>query len=154
MRKKEREITGLDEIESVINRCNVCRFALSNDDMPYIVAMNFGYRRGEKMELFFHCANEGRKLDMIRKNNNVCFEMDTDHKIYESETACDFGMNYTSVVGFGKIYIITDEPGKKEGLNVIMKHYSGRDASEYKETSLTRTTILRLEISSLSGKKA
>jgi nitroimidazol reductase NimA-like FMN-containing flavoprotein (pyridoxamine 5'-phosphate oxidase superfamily) len=154
MRKKEREIRDNREIELIIDRCDVCRVAFANDNIPYLVTMNFGFRSGVKPELFFHCATEGRKLDMIRKNDNVCFEMDTDHQINKSDEACDFGMRYSSVVGFGKIYIITDEAVKKEGLNVIMKHYSGRDDFEFRDSSLNRTTILRLEILEMTGKKA
>jgi nitroimidazol reductase NimA-like FMN-containing flavoprotein (pyridoxamine 5'-phosphate oxidase superfamily) len=153
MRRKEKEISGLADIEAIFSRCDVCRIALANDDLPYIVTLNFGYRHGEKMELFFHCANEGRKLDMIRKNNNVCFAMDTGHELYKGDVACDFGMKYRSVLGFGKIFIVTGEEGKKEGLNVIMKHYSGRSDHEFKASSLSRTTILRLEISSMTGKE-
>lgn len=154
MRKKDREIAHTDEIESIIGRSDVCRVAFANDNQPYIVTMNFGYRGGVKKELYFHCANEGRKLEMIRRNNNVCFEMDTDHELHESESACDFGMKYSSVVGFGRIFIVTDEPGKKAGLNAIMKHYSGKDDFEFRDTSLHRTTILKLEIDEMTGKKA
>jgi len=154
MRRKEREITNRDEIEAIIGRSDVCRVAFANDNVPYIVTMNFGYRGGEKQELYFHCANEGRKLEMIRRNNNVCFEMDTDHKLYEGETACDFGMSYSSVVGFGRIFIVSDEAGKKEGLNVLMKHYSGKNDFEFSDSSFHRTTILKLEIDEMTGKKA
>lgn len=154
MRKKEKEVTQIEEIESIIGRSDVCRIAFANDNVPYLVTMNFGYTGGKKRELYFHCANEGRKLEMIRKNNMVCFEMDTDHQLYESETACDFGMKYSSVVGFGRMFIVTDEAGKKDGLNVIMKHYSGKDDFEFRDSSLNRTTILKLVIDEMTGKKA
>ncbi len=83
MRRKDREITGIGEIEVIISHADICRIALTENNMPYIVAMNFGYSGGEKKRLYFHCATEGRKIDMIRKNSYVCFQMDTgsqDHR--------------------------------------------------------------------------
>ena len=71
MRRKEREITAIDEIEEIIGRCDVCRIALTDDNIPYIVTMNFGYSGGVQKKLFFHSAGEGRKIDIIRKNNHV-----------------------------------------------------------------------------------
>ncbi len=71
MRKKEREVADLQEIESIINMSEVCRLAFADMNVPYIVTMNFGYSGGDKKHLYFHCATEGRKLEMIRKNNYV-----------------------------------------------------------------------------------
>ncbi|HNU36390.1 MAG TPA: pyridoxamine 5'-phosphate oxidase family protein, partial [Methanomassiliicoccales archaeon] len=68
MRKAEREIMDQGELEEVIRRAEVCRLAMVDDGKPYIVPMNFGYRNGC---LYFHCAKEGRKLDVLRENPKV-----------------------------------------------------------------------------------
>jgi nitroimidazol reductase NimA-like FMN-containing flavoprotein (pyridoxamine 5'-phosphate oxidase superfamily) len=47
MRKKEREVTDIAELESIISRSDVCRVAFADKDVPYIVTMNFGYMHGE-----------------------------------------------------------------------------------------------------------
>ena len=154
MRRKEREITDIDEISSIISCSDVCRIALSDNNIPYIVTMNFGYAGGAEKKLFFHCAKEGKKLEIIRKNKLVCFEIDTDHQLYKGEKACDFGMSYGSVVGWGNIEIITDEEEKKRGLDYIMSHYSDRVDFSYEKSVFDRTIILRLEISEMKGKKA
>jgi hypothetical protein len=154
MRRKDREITGIGEIEVIISHADICRIALTENDVPYIVAMNFGYAGGEKKRLYFHCATEGRKIDMIRKNSYVCFQMDTDHRITEGNEACDFSMSYSSVVGWGNISIIMDDLEKKEGLNSIMQHYTKRTGFIYKPDVFNRTIILQLDIIKMSGKKA
>ena len=82
MRRNEREVSEIAVIEEIIKKADVCRIALAVDNIPYIVTMNFGYTSTPEQVLFFHCANEGRKLDMIRKNNLVCFEMDIEHNLY------------------------------------------------------------------------
>jgi len=154
MRKREREITDIIDIESIINESDVCRIGLTDCNIPYIVTMNFGYSGGEQKRLFFHCANEGRKLDMIRKNNYVCFEMDTDHGLKKGREACDFSMGYRSVIGYGFISIVSDENEKLTGLRHIMAHYTDREDLTFRTDSVSRTTILRLDIKEMTGKKA
>lgn len=153
MRRNDRELTEISEIESIIANSVVCRIAFANDNKPYIVTMNFGYISGENPCLFFHCAPEGKKLEMIRQNNHVCFEMDCDHKIYKGEKGCDWGMNYSSVVGYGNIVIVDNEKEKIAGLTHIMDKYGGSGVYSFDEKVLLRTTVLRLEITEISGKR-
>jgi nitroimidazol reductase NimA-like FMN-containing flavoprotein (pyridoxamine 5'-phosphate oxidase superfamily) len=153
MRRKEREITVIDEIESIILRCDVCRIAMADNNIPYIVTMNFGYSGGADKNLFFHSAGDGRKIDMIRKNNYVCFEMDTDHNLKSGRKACDFSMKYSSVVGWGDIFIVNDDDEKREGLNLIMQHYTSRTEFTYKQDVFNKTTLLKLVIKTMTGKK-
>jgi nitroimidazol reductase NimA-like FMN-containing flavoprotein (pyridoxamine 5'-phosphate oxidase superfamily) len=61
---------------------------------------------------------------MLRKNSQVCFEFDLDHEVVADEEACEWGMKYRSVIGFGKGSIVEDIHEKKQGLNAIMEHYS------------------------------
>ena len=152
MKRKEYEITDIVEIESIISSADVCRIAMSDGINPYIVTLNFGYTGSSGRCFYFHCATEGKKLEMIRKNNHVCFELDTSHEVYEGEMACDFGMGYRSVVGWGNIVIINDNDDKKKGLDVIMHHYSDRPGFEYREKSLDRMLVLRLDITEMTGK--
>jgi nitroimidazol reductase NimA-like FMN-containing flavoprotein (pyridoxamine 5'-phosphate oxidase superfamily) len=153
MRRKERELKEISEIESIILKSDVCRIAIANDNTPYIVTMNFGYTGGVKPCLYFHCANKGRKLDMILSNNYVCFEMDTDHAIYKGEKGCSWGMNFSSVVGYGRIFIVDDPYEKINGLDHLMNHYGGSGVYSYDDKVLARTTVLRLEISTITGKR-
>ena len=153
MRRTERNISEIQLIEDIIRKADVCRIALANDNMPYIISLNFGYTGSPERRLYFHCASEGRKLDMIRLNRFVCFEMDIDHQIYSGINGCDWGMKYSSVVGYGYISIITETEAKKAGMNYIMKHYGGEKEYSYDGKVLERTILLRLDITELTGKK-
>jgi nitroimidazol reductase NimA-like FMN-containing flavoprotein (pyridoxamine 5'-phosphate oxidase superfamily) len=153
MRREDRELTGMSEIESVISGADACRLAFANDNEPYIVTLNFGYIPGENPCLFFHCAPGGRKLDMMKRNNRVCFEMDTDHEIYKGEKGCDWGMKYSSVVGYGNLFIVVGEAEKISGLGCIMDHYGGSGTYSFDKKILSGTTVLRLEISEIIGKR-
>jgi uncharacterized protein len=157
MRRSDREVSDIVVIEEIIKKADVCRIALAVDNIPYLITMNFGYSNDHEQRLFFHCANEGRKLEMIRKNNYVCFEMDIDHKIYlsagsDGRKGCNWGMKYRSVVGYGNISIITGKKEKKTGLDYILNHYGDENEYFYDEKVLANTTVLRLDITEISGK--
>jgi len=152
MRKIDREVKDQNEINEIIKKADVCRLALIDGNIPYIVAMNFGYESGNPAVLYFHCANEGRKLDIIAKNNVVCFQMDLDHDLVEAKKACGFTMKFKSIVGYGKIFKVESKDEKIEGLNYIMKQYSDREGFGYEDKMLDMTTILKLEIDLITCK--
>jgi hypothetical protein len=108
---------------------------------------------GDHPCFYFHCAREGKKLEMLRKNNFVCFELDTDHELYEGENGCDWGMKFSSIVGYGKITEIEDSESGIRGLDCIMSHYSKKEKFSYDEKVLANTRILRLDIESMTGKR-
>lgn len=153
MRRNDREIIEQTEIDSIIKKADVCRLALIDDNLPYIVALNFGYKPGSPAVLYFHCANTGRKLDIIEKNNTVCFQMDVDHELVSAERACGYSMKFKSIVGYGKIHKVTGKDAKTEGMNCIMKQYTGKDQFDYEDKMLDVTTILKLEIEEIVAKK-
>lgn len=153
MRRQDRQVKGNTEIELIISRSDVCRIAFADNNIPYIVTMNFGYSGGDNPCLYFHCAKEGRKIELIGKNNFVCFEMDTDHLLYKGEKGCDWGMKYSSVVGYGKISIIHGNEEKKKGFDFIMAHYSDHSDFTYDEKIMSNTAVLRLDIEEMTCKK-
>lgn len=153
MRRCDREITDKEEILEIIEKADVCRLAFSIDNIPYIVAMNYGYEVTDHVTLYFHCANEGKKLDIIAKNNQVCLQVDIDRGFIRAEQACGWGMKYRSVVGLGRAEIIRDEKEKIKGLNILMKHYTGKNSFNYSEESLKETTVFKVIITELTGKK-
>ena len=76
LRQAKREVTDRSEVDAIILKASICRLGLVDEGKPYIVPMNFGYD-GEC--LYFHCAREGRKIDVLRRSPEVCFELEVDH---------------------------------------------------------------------------
>ncbi len=150
MRRKDKEIKDTREIESIINRSDVCRIALSENNSPYIVPVCFGYRDNC---LYFHSAAGGKKIDIINKNNRVCFEFDAHEGLIKSENLCDWDMKYHSVIGSGKAFFIKDIEEKTRALNIITEHYSS-DAHEYQKNSVDNVTVIKVEIENITGKKS
>lgn len=150
MRRKEKEITAFSDIEDVIKKGIVCRLALHDYPYPYIVPVNYGY---SDKELFFHCANEGKKLDLIKNNNNVCFEIEVDVDLVSAEKACAWGMTYRSVIGYGNVILLTDIEEKRKALDTIMKHYSP-EKWEYPDMMIDTVVVFKIAIDSITGKKS
>lgn len=150
MRKAEREIKDLGEIERVIQSAEVCRLAMIDDGEPYIVPLNFGYRNGR---FYFHCAREGRKLDVLKANPRVCFELEGEAELVRGERACQWSTRFESVIGWGRAEVVTDPQGVKEGLQALMDHYSP-GTGDFDPHSLSLTAVIRVEVERMTGKRS
>jgi len=118
----------------------------------YIVPMNFGYSfDGNQLVLFFHSAKQGRKIDSLKANNEVCFEMDCEHKLLDADTACNYGFYFKSVIGNGQAEFIDDIEEKKSALSVLMKHQTGQDFT-FDDKMAGIVTVFKIVASSFTGK--
>lgn len=153
MRRKDREVKDRKAIKSIIRRATVCRIGLSENNLPYVVPVAFGYKDSC---LYFHSALEGRKIDIIKQNNNVCFEMDVDCEfVRESEQPCNWTMKYRSVIGFGKGVLVEDAEQKRKALDIIVGHYSGGPYQyPYPEDMISNIAVIKVEIDSVTAKKS
>ena len=152
MRRKDREITDFNEIIDIIKKCDVCRIALNDDEYPYVVPLNFGLDvQGNQVFFYFHAAMEGKKLDLIAKDNRATFEMDCDHNfiLYEERMSCTMG--YVSVIGHGTIEIVADED-KYESLKILMRQYHAEDF-KFNTDMMKVTTVLKMTVTDMLGKR-
>lgn len=155
MRRKDREVSGIDELLGIIRECKVCRLGMADGGVPYVVPLNFGYEyRDAALVLYFHGAGEGKKMDMLKKNSRVCFEMDCGHELTVGEQACDYGFNYASIIGFGTVEFLEGKEEKIRGLNLLMRRQTGEDRDfAYGEAALEAVTVFRLRADSFTGKR-
>ena len=129
MRRKDREITRIEDILSIVDRAKVLRLGLFDDNFPYIVPLHFGYEYAEgKLIFYMHSANEGHKLDLIRRNQNVCIELDCDTELISGgDIPCSYSSSFASLIGRGLAEIVDDEQEKVRGLYLLMKNQTGRE---------------------------
>ena len=126
MRRKDREVLGDENIAKIIEQCTTCHVAMTDDadaSMPYVIPLSFGYSLNDGvLELYFHCAHVGKKLDCIRKNPNVAFSMCVENRIeIHEDVYCKSGRFYASVVGQGKAEIVENVAEKCRGLSLLME---------------------------------
>jgi nitroimidazol reductase NimA-like FMN-containing flavoprotein (pyridoxamine 5'-phosphate oxidase superfamily) len=94
---------------------------LVDGDEPYVIAMNFGYN---DKALYLYCAPEGRKTDLIRKNNKVCVAFETGVQMLATQEPCRLSEKYRIVVGVRKAQVLSSEQEKTRvlrPLTVIIK---------------------------------
>ncbi|MCH5268725.1 MAG: pyridoxamine 5'-phosphate oxidase family protein [Lachnospiraceae bacterium] len=152
MRRSDREIKDINEIIQVMERCDVCRLALNDEGYPYILPLNFGMEIDTgKIILYFHGATEGKKFDLIAKDNCASFEMDCSHKLVTELSSGNCTMEYESVIGRGKIEMIPDED-KYSALCILMKHYHKEDFP-FNKSIMPQTTVFKLVVESVTGKR-
>lgn len=144
--------TDKEAIASIILDCQVCYVGMvDKDNIPYVVPFNFGYDNGY---IYLHSAREGRKMDILKKNNRVCVTFSTGHELrHQSEgVACSYSMKYRSVMAFGHVEFIEDFDRKVEIMNKVMKHYTGKEFS-YNAPSIKEVATYRVVIDEMTGKK-
>lgn len=149
MRRKDREITDRIEMEAIIKATNLLHMALVDGDLPFLVPVFYAF---DGTALYFHSAQSGSKIEILKRNNNVCFEISIDNGFIESDEPCDFEAKHRTVIGTGKAFFVDDEADKIKALDLIVAHFTDKKF-EYPKTNLDRTAVIRIEITSLKGKK-
>ena len=153
MRRTDREVTDISEVRAILSRCRVCRLALNTGGAPYIVPMNFGFTLEDgALTLYFHAAREGRKLDLLRADPRVGFELDREIGLIEGETACKYGFAYESVIGAGTARLVTDETEKCGALTAIMLAQTGR-AFSFTGEQTERVAVIAVRADSFTAKR-
>lgn len=150
MRRADREIADRKEIEDILRQSTVCRLALIDAGRPYLVPLCFGY---DADVLYFHSAPVGKKIDLLKKNRNVCFEFDIDAIAVPADTSCGWTMRYRSVIGYGIAGFVEDLGEKRVALDVIMRQYA-EGAHNYSDETLRKIAVIKVEIQEISGKKS
>jgi hypothetical protein len=151
MRRSDKEIEDPEIIQKIFLKADVCRIGLIDGTKPYVVPMNFGYKENT---LYLHSASQGRKIKILKQNNNICFQMDIKTELVVSESPCNWGMKYLSLIGQGKAYLISNISEKKDALNVIMRKYSPETSFEYSDDAVNKVAVIKVNIDNITGKKS
>jgi len=154
MRRKDREVTDIKGIEEILHQCKTCHVAMIDEGLPYVVPLSYGYKilNGNVLELYFHSALEGRKIDILKRNNKVCFEMANEGTPIFGDAPCNFGYYYASVIGFGEVVFIDDPNEKSEALAVIFKHQAGRNVTFNAQQAET-VCVFKIVSTEFTGKR-
>lgn len=150
MRRNEKAVTDPAELQQILRDGRICRLAITAEPAPYIVPLNYGYRDAV---LYFHSALAGRKIELLRQNPLVGFEISLDLGIATGAQACNWGARYRSVIGFGRIKFIDDLEEKRHGLDAIMAQYAPGDFS-YPDATIKGTCVYKLQITEMTGKQS
>ena len=150
--RRERLVTDIDKVLDILNKSKVIHLGLVDGDEPYVVPMNYGYTyENEKLTIWLHGATTGRKLDIIRKNPKVFFEMECDLIPFEGDVACKYGISYSSLMGKGIATIVEDSAEKQRALSILMKTQVDMDF-EFNEKLASVVGIIKIDVSEFTAK--
>ena len=153
MRRSDREITDEKAIEAFIAGEQILRVGFYDEGEVYIVPVSYGYEKDkEGYTFYFHGARAGRKYELSKASPLVGFEIDGKYKPIEGETACRYSASFQSVIGTGRLSLVTDRAEKIAGLDLIMKQVSGKEGFTYDEKTLEATAVFRLRAEKLTCK--
>lgn len=153
IRRKEKAITNELKMKAILQKAEHVTFAMCKDNEPYLVTVSHGYDL-EKNCIYFHCANEGKKIDFLKVNDIVWGQALIDQGYIQGK--CDH--LYETTQFKGKITFLADFEEKKNALiNMILKLDDNPDQvikEQITEKSVARITIGRIDIEYMSGKQA
>jgi len=150
MRRKDKKIINPVVIEQIITQSQVCRLAMVDGSSPYIVPLSFGYKGNA---LYFHSALKGRKIDILRNNSSVCFELDLPGDLIQGEQACKWSVKYQSVIGLGTVEFLVKTDEKRDAFCIIMDHYSDKEF-QFSDEQLQTVAVFKVKILKISAKQS
>jgi len=151
MRKANQEITDKAILEEILTSSKICRLAMIDNGLPYILPFNFGYHENC---IYIHSAPVGKKINILKENPLVCFEVEQQADIIEDEIACKWSTLYRSVVGYGNVEIVTGFEEKKQGLKIIMTQHGFTGKMDFDHKEVEFIVVLKLTIDSMTGKQS
>ncbi len=151
MRRAEKAIHDPAEFAAILQAAQVCHLGLVDAGEPYVVPVSFGYADGA---LYFHSAPRGRKMDILRRQSRLCFQLEADCAVIPATEACGWTARFRSVIGYGEAEILTDPEAKRYGLAVIMAHYAGPEpVFSFPDAMVTRTAVVKIAVREWTGKR-
>jgi uncharacterized protein len=151
MRRKEKEIESKDEIESLVGKSNLCQVSMVDNGKPYLVTMNYGYENGY---FYMHSANEGRKIEILKKNPAVCVSIVAENEMVKGESACRWGMTFRSVIVSGTASFLHSCEEKIHGLSILMRQCGAGADHHFPDDELDAVCVIRIKSDQMTGKQS
>ena len=150
--KRERQVTDPEQIRHILDTGKVLHLGLAVDNEPYVVPMNYGYTMEDgNLVLYLHSALQGKKLDMMRANPRVFFEIDCDLMPFEGRVPCQYGLVYSSIMGRGTARIVEDVEEKKQAMTILMKTQTGKDFT-FEDRLVSIVAVIRIDVAEYTAK--
>ncbi|MEJ5349407.1 MAG: pyridoxamine 5'-phosphate oxidase family protein [Desulfosoma sp.] len=137
MRRKQCEVMDSEAIRDLLESCTIGRLATTDrDGYPYVTPVNYVFRAGR---IYVHSAPEGEKIDNIRRDDRVGFQVDiplayVDSRFRPCQGPCRLHQLYKSVVIRGRARLVEDVTQKTEALNALVAaHEKGHSVPEVTE---------------------
>ncbi len=147
MRKESREMDSQWALEVMHKAPYITVSFIDADGKAYGLPLSLA--SDDDVHWYFHCALEGKKLDAVKANPEVCLSAVTRCTPTVGPKDGSFSLQYKSAIAFGKAELVEDDEEKVHGLRLISErflpgHMDAFDASI--ERSLSRTVVVRITL--------
>ena len=114
--------------------------------------LNFVHHRGM---IYFHSALEGEKIEAIRRDSRVCFEVDLPIAYVKSTgIPCKADYLYRSVIIRGRAHVVAEREERVSALKALMQKYQPEGGyGGFTEDKLALTAVVRIDIVEMTGKQ-
>lgn len=153
MRRRDREITEMEEIINILEKCKTADIAMIDAGRPYVIPLSYGYEVVKnQLILYFHSAREGRKIEILKHNNSVCFSIYKEGNPVYEKIPCNSGYYFLSVIGNGVVEFIEEPAEKQKALSKMFAHQAGREVS-FDEKQAETVCVFKVVSTDFTGKQ-
>jgi uncharacterized protein len=159
IRMKKRECTDREKIEGFLDMTETGYLGVSLADVPYVIPLNYVWYEGN---IYFHGASEGRKMEILAKNSNVCFTVSASYGTMIDPVPAKTDTSYMSVMIFGKANIVTDLTKATSVMQKMLDKYvpsyyqhslSPVHVEKYRSSIGSKTSIIEIKTELLTAKE-
>ena len=153
MRRTDKEILDPNERIVPLRETQYITLALCTGNEPYLVTVSHGFDE-EANCLYFHCAQEGKKIDILKANPLVWGQALID--LGYQQGRCDH-LYYTTQFR-GRVTFLDDAAEKTHAIKVMVQHIEANPdaiiAQQVKPSSVAKVRIGKIDLEYMSCKKA
>lgn len=149
--RRKRQLLAKEVCEEILNRATSGVLAFKGEDFPYAVPLSYAY---EENKLYFHCAKQGYKLDLLKSCNKVSFCVIGQDQIVPER----FTTYFQSVIAYGTASLVESDEEKRYAVELIAKKYAPNESKEHRDREIEREwtplAVIRLDVEEMTGKQA
>lgn len=153
MRRKDREVTEQGRIAALLDRCDHMVLSMMDGESTYAVPLSFGYEKTDGGYVFyFHCAKEGKKMDLLQKNPAVSLCLARTEALVKGEKSCNYSVKFESFLAKGKVHFYDTAEEKKHAFTVLLKKYDTEAPLVFSDRMLEQTAVAEIVVEEYSVK--
>jgi len=144
-------IENREEIDKIIRACKTCYLAMSDNDFPYVLPMNFAL---DGNSVILHSAQSGRMWETLKKNQNVCINwiIGEDLAWQDVKVGCSYRVKSKSILVEGKVEFVDDFDEKTRCMQLLMEQYSDREF-KFSKPAVENVGIIKVAIEKIAAKE-
>ena len=152
MRREDKEIKDPAKLRWILGEARHVTVAMCRDNTPYLVSLSHGYDE-EGGCIYFHCAEEGKKLDYMRANPTVWGQAVLDHGFFVARDDCR--QEFASVMFQGTVEFVEDMDEKRRAFILTNRQLEApsEGLQRIMDEHLARATVGKISLDYLTGKK-